>query len=69
MNGYWFLVSLLGACVSLALASQKGRNVPGWAALGFFFPVIAIAAIYLLKPHKPMVPTIVGHTGEGASSC
>ncbi len=50
MNGYVLFVSLLGACVSLVLASGKGRSVPGWAALGFIFPLLAIIAVWLLKP-------------------
>jgi hypothetical protein len=41
----WFIVPLASAGFCFGIASEKGRNRWGWAAFGFFLPIIAIILV------------------------
>lgn len=45
MNPVLLIIGMIGAIISGVIASTKGRNVVGWAVLGFLFPLIAIIIV------------------------
>lgn len=47
-----FAIMLLGAILNGLLASSRGRNTPGWALLGAFFPLISLLVLVLLPDLK-----------------
>lgn len=52
-DNMWIVFALMGAGLSAVVASQKGRNALGWAALGFLFPLISVIAIFCVKSLLP----------------
>jgi hypothetical protein len=52
-NGIWLVMALVGAFVSLAVASSKRRNPLAWFAIGFVLPLISVVAICCLPSLAP----------------
>jgi hypothetical protein len=52
-----FVVALACSFVCANVAQKKGRNVVGFAILGFLVPLLGIIVIAVLKPVPPSVET------------
>lgn len=50
-------IMLLGAILNGMLAQSRGRNTPGWALLGAFFPLISLLILVLLPNLKEQADT------------
>lgn len=50
----FIILATVGAFVSAIVAAGKNRSAVGWAALGFFFPVIGMVAILCLPAAKSL---------------
>ncbi len=53
----WIVFAMMGAGLSAVVALQKARNALGWAAFGFFFPLIAVIAVFCVKPLNAQQPS------------
>ena len=49
----YIVVALIGLAITGAIAAGKNRNVIGWAAIGFLFPLIGIIAVCLADQLAP----------------
>jgi len=47
------LLAVIFAIACGAVASRKGRSVPGWAALGFFLGPLPLIVVAILRPVRP----------------
>lgn len=47
--GIALAIGFIGMIISVVIASSKNRNVAGWAALGFLFPLIGILIVASLE--------------------
>ena len=56
-DNMWLVFALMGAGLSAVVALQKARNALGWAAFGFFFPLIAVIAVFCVKSLQPQQPS------------
>jgi uncharacterized membrane protein YdcZ (DUF606 family) len=57
-NPSFFLIGgILMAVICGLIAKSKNRSVPLWAVLGFFFGLISLIIIALLKKQQPAMPT------------
>lgn len=58
----FFLIMIVGAILGGILASNKNRNVPGWALLCFFLPICVLFILALKQlpgVEQEEEPTIV----------
>lgn len=50
------VISIVFAFICWKIATGKNRSGALWAVLGFFFPIIALIIILILKPKTPEAP-------------